>query len=263
MQQHIRLTAHMLPHQRTQDCMKLLLVVQRPLPLRGLSLDGSLTTVLTVQAFAAVLTNEFLSGLSSGQLALLLPSWLVPPAVAASLEAAASARPSDSSAAGSMGAPGRQQWPPSPLGTLRALDQHSEAAAALATCAPAAGPFGKKLALPGACAICHIVLPAAAASSDAGSATASHLLLLFALEHVLVLLMVLVMRAIPGQRPLTQRPDVAEGRRGITVQQDSQAATVSAAAPLAPRGVPLQPVKVHLNPLFAVSTARQHEGGSA
>ncbi|KAF6264369.1 calcium-activated chloride channel-domain-containing protein [Scenedesmus sp. NREL 46B-D3] len=83
------------------DCLRLTTVLQRPVPLQ-LAGIGAWNSVLTALVFASAITNIFLSGLSTGQLARLLPPALVPPAVQSALLTAAAARPSAATAAGTI-----------------------------------------------------------------------------------------------------------------------------------------------------------------
>jgi hypothetical protein len=181
---------------------------------------------LALQVFMAVVTNVFLSGQSSGQLAQLLPSCLVPEAVRHSITAAAASRPSDSSTAGQLGAYTATGWPPSPLNTLEAFDAGREYMQGFVSIV---GPFDWQPYNPGG--VCPVpglsdsityskmcpagyrvlgspVFHAAMAPNGArdgavgfpgaSGAASTHLLLLFALEHLLVLLVVLVLTLVPN-----------------------------------------------------------------
>lgn len=254
----------------------------------------------------AVVTNMFLSGLSCGQLAQLLPNFLVPAALSNSLTAAAAARPADSSAAASLGqtVPGWALL--SPLDSLAAASwyQHEPHTSRMGrfSIAPHMCPMpGLYTAASAVCPAGHPVLqpPALhAATAGAGvfsaqqlegfstqsssSAATSHLLLLFALEHLVLLLVVLVWKLIPdapsssrGSRPapteLMDPPSAPlAAPRGFNPAQQQGTVRASTHQP----GVVLQQqqqlgvpvvaaegasVSVHGNPLFTQSTARKSE----
>lgn len=181
----------------------------------------------------AVVTNVFLSGLSSGQLAQLLPNFLVLAALSNSLTAAAAARPADSSAAASLGQTAPGQALLGPLDSLAAgswyqYEPHNSrmgpfsiaphmcpvpglyTATASAVC-PAGHPVLQPPALHAATAGAAGVASApdleGFSTQSSGSAATSHLLLLFALEHLVLLLVVLVWKLIPdGPSTRASRP---------------------------------------------------------
>lgn len=261
------------------------------------------------QVLVAVVTNMFLSGLSSGQLAQLLPNFLVPAALSNSLTAAAAARPADSSAAASLGqtAPGRALL--SPLESLAAASwyqyepHNSRMGPGPFSIAPNMCPVpGLYTAASAVCPAGHPVLqPPALHAATAGAgvtsaqelegfstqssstAATSHLLLLFALEHLVLLLVVLVWKLIPdapsssrgsrpaptelmapssaplaapkGFNPAQQQGAVSRAstqQPGVVLQQQPQLAVPVVAAEGAS-------VSVHGNPLFTQSTARKSE----
>jgi len=254
-----------------------------------------------MQVYLAVITNVFLSGLSSGQLAQLLPASLVPATLTHSLTAAAAARPADSTAASKL-AQTATGWPLSPIGVLQGAGLSAAGigvpghyAAGISSAQPLAGtcpvPSLMSVMASGPLGICpagHAQLQPAVLHSIAGSesemaigevlaaagseAATSHLLLLFVIEHFLMLAVVLVMVLVPDEpagqssrQPVPQLTSVTGGSLPEEQMQcqDPQHA-VQAGVP-APQAAATQagvaqvaaPVRVHGNPLFTTSTARQ------
>lgn len=271
-----------------------------------------------MQVVLAVLTNVFLSGLSSGQLAQLLPSPLVPASLSASLTAAAAARPTDSTTTAQVG----QATGGGLIGPFRTLEAISTGswqlsgwqsgdpglyASGLApnTC-PVPRLFGSG-GFGGVCPAGHTTmqppkLHTAAWGQQAGQqfaalgggtghtdAAAAHMLLLFALEHVMLLLVVLVLVLVPDEpagstgcstlqaRPfaassanLTPQPQPQQHTAGADGPQskvrvklaavESQPRVLSGGEQGAAAAQPGAPVSVHGNPLFTVATARKSEG---
>lgn len=266
----------------------------------------------------AVVTNVFLSGLSSGQLAQLLPSWLVPAGLSYSLTAAAAARPTDSTATASVGQ-SAGGWALGPFRTLESVSAGSwypyesyRSSLGPFSIAPHMCPVPSLYNSLGGSAVCllahaqslqqpralHAATVAAGdiKSWDAGSvntdgnAATSHMLLLFALEHVVLLLVVLVLKLVPdepgsqGSRPAPAelaalpaaasahtsvagtaaaqqqpvlRPQVVtrvSTQPGAVSQQRAIPAVVQAEPHMAQTAVP---VSVHGNPLFTQSTAQK------
>lgn len=238
-------------------------------------IEDDVKWILPLQVFMAVVTNVFLSGLSSGQLAQLLPQMLVPEAVSHRITAAAASRPSDSSAAGQSGAFTASGWPSSPLNTLEAVGAGSVYTQGLAS---SVGQYQWHTYTPGSvcpvlglvdsiayskmCPAGHQVLGSpvfhAATAPDAASeaglgfsggsgAASTHLLLLFALEHLLVLLVVLVFTLVPddpagrkaGRAP-TKLAAAADIGAGVQQQQQQHAAQC-----IAPEGMQMHTQTVH------------------
>lgn len=274
-------------------------------------------TICPVQVFMAVVTNVFLSGLSSGQLAQLLPSWLVPAGLSYSLTAAAAARPSDSTATASVGQ-SAGGWALGPFRTLESISAGSwypyesyRSSLGPFSIAPHMCPVPSLYNSLGGSAVCplahgqslqqpralHAATVAAgdiksweldSVSTD-GNAATSHMLLLVALEHVVLLLVVLVLKLVPGEpRSQGSRPAPPElaalpvaasthtGVTGTTAQQkpvlQPQVVTRVSAQPGAvwqQRAIPAVvqvephvaqtavPASVHGNPLFTQSTPQK------
>lgn len=264
------------------------------------------------------MTNVFLSGLSSGQLAQLLPTWLVPAGLSYSLTAAAAARPADSTATATLGH-AAADWALNPLDTLGAIASGSWYPSGLFrsnlgpfSVAPNMCPVPKLY--DGGFAVCPVghptlqppALHAAPAGSGVGSmfahagvgaessAATSHMLLLFGLEHLVLLLVVLVLKLVPdepGTHGSRQAPAELKALPAASASTARTARTVSAQPqlqqkqPLLQRQVPTmvsaqpvvqqlqqQPVRnvavteethlaplvsMHGNPLFSQSTAHK------
>lgn len=264
-----------------------------------------------------MLTNVFLSGLSSGQLAQLLPSPLVPASLSASLTAAAAARPTDSTTTAQVG----QATGGGLIGPFRTLEaistgswqagwQSGDPGLYASGLCPNTCPVPRLFGSGGFGGVCpaghttmqppklHTAAWGQQARQQFGAlgggightdAAATHMLLLFALEHVMLLLVVLVLVLVPdepagstGSSTLQSRPFPASSAN-LTPQPQQQQHTAGADGPQSnvrvklaavesqPRVLsggeqgaaaaqPAAPVSVHGNPLFTVSTARKSEG---
>lgn len=260
-----------------------------------------------MQVYLAVITNVFLSGLSSGQLAQLLPASLVPATLTHSLTAAAAARPADSTAASKL-TQTATGWPLSPIGVLHGAGLRGTGmgvpghyAAGIRSAQPLVDmcpvPSVLSVLAPGPLGVCpagHSQLQPAVLHSIAGSeselvaigkglaaagsdAATSHLLLLFVIEHLLMLAVVLVMVLVPdepaGQSSRQPVPQLAAVTGGPPPELEKQCQNPQQAVPAgvdpaggsAPQAAATQadiaqvavPVRVHGNPLFTTSTARQ------
>lgn len=278
-----------------QDCLKLLVVYRRPVPaqLRGI---GSWKAVLTVQVFAAVISNVFLSGLSTGQLALLLPSPVVPESVKTALVAAAAARPGSSTAANQMQYQGANVAAAMPvlsvlhdMGALSnglsvpsltaaaaaAMDGNMQHKSMNSTAWEAAQmcPNNASVALLQR-AFSNAYCPtmqgsetgAGAGLSYSIAATADHLLLLFILEHALVVLMLLILWVVPNQpRVVRAAARQQQWKTMQLLQQQQQLASASTEHGLLGTHNAAKPevalpgkhvASLHTNPLYVNSSAR-------
>jgi hypothetical protein len=233
-----------------------------------------------LQVFLAVVTNVFLSGLSSGQLAQLLPQSLIPDAISYSITAAAASRPTDSSAAGHLGAFTATGWPSSPLNTLEAISAGGVHTQGLGSSVGqlrwhtyTSGSVCPNLGLVDSVAysrmcpaghqgglgspVFHAAMAPDAASeaglglSGGSNAASTHLPLLFALEHLLVLLVVLVFTLVPDEpagrkpsRPVAPPAPLAAGAAdaGTGAQRRQQQRSTQC---IAPAGVQMLTPAVH------------------
>jgi hypothetical protein len=273
-----------------------------------------------MQVFSSAISNVFLPGISTGQLAQLLPQAIVPPAVQSALLAAAAARPSAATAASSIpvdaaaaGIPSHAralagvQLPHPPaansmgLGAggagvvgpvLSSLQEISSSAAAAAAAAQGAvgggsgvcisGGFRQMLGFAKNALVCAVKdAPAAAATAvvPAGSdvmktagtrallggaagqaavaagdvAAADHMLLLFVLEHLLLLAMLVVYWCIPSEPAAVRlsaatasemqqnKQHIGVGQQPIEEQQQQQCGPFARMA---------GNIKTYINPLF-------------
>lgn len=229
-----------------------------------------------------MLTNVFLSGLSTGQLVQLLPAAVVPSTVREAVLAAAAHRPTAATAASQI--PLETLKPVLQAGpALRTLQGISSSAAVVGAAAGGmcANPASLEMLLnpvshadgwcKGAECLTQYGSPTAAgaaaggggglgllvSAANGGAAAADHLLLLFVLEHAMVIVMVVLYWCIPGepavvrkagrQKQLQQDQPLQQVQE---VREEKPSHAVYAAALVGGVKQGTTPMNLHENPLF-------------